>query len=228
MIIAGIEIDLIFKEIKNIHLAVYPPDGKVRLAVPKEMSLTMIELHVIDKIDWIKKQQQKFMKVERQSARQYISGESHYVFGKRYLLRLHEEDTQKPKVECNNYQHLDLYVKIGSTIADKAKVLEDWYRQSLHLRLIEYVKKWENTLQIQVNQLSIRKMKTHWASCQPKKKKIVFNLELAKKPIPSIEYMVVCQMLYIIEDNHDRVQSRLSTYLPNWQTWQMELNQQMI
>lgn len=230
MLIDGIEVEVIYKNIKNVHLAVYPPDGsRVRLAVPNDTSISFIEQYVKSKTSWIRNQQQIFAKVERQSKREYVGGESHYFLGKRYMLRVYEIDNQKTKVECINNQYLDMYVKIGSITEQKGKILKAWYRVHLKSLLLEYISKWENILQVKINQFRIKEMLTKWGTCQPQKKNLLFNLELAKKSINSINYIVLHELLHLIEPKHnDHFKELLFKYLPSWEAYKNELNQQIM
>jgi predicted metal-dependent hydrolase len=219
MVVAGIEVELIQKDIKNLHLAVYPPNGRVRLAAPMDVNEKTLELYVASKIPWIRRQQRKFAGVDRQSPRQYINRESHYFLGKRYLLRVHETDHpyRYPKVVCKTKTYIDLYVKPGYTTVQKAEVLKEWYRAQLKQVLAELVPKWEDILGVKASEVTVHAMKTKWGSCNTDKKKVLFNLELAKKPTECIEYVVVHELLHLIERKHnDLFKAYLDKYLPNW------------
>jgi predicted metal-dependent hydrolase len=227
MVVAGIEVELIQKDIKNLHLAVYPPNGRVRLAAPKDVNEKTLELYVASKIPWIRRQQRKFAGVDRQSPRQYINRESHYFLGKRYLLRVHETDHpyRYPKVVCKTKTYIDLYVKPGYTADQKAEVVKEWYRAQLKQVLAELVPKWEDILGVKASEVTVHAMKTKWGSCNTDKKKVLFNLELAKKPAECIEYVVVHELLHLIERKHnDLFKAYLDKYLPNWVNLKSRLN----
>jgi predicted metal-dependent hydrolase len=228
MIVAGIEVELVQKNIKNLHLAVYPPDGRVRLAAPDDVNLKTLELYVTSKIGWIKKQQRKFKTVNRQSPRQYINRESHYYLGMRYLLRVHESDHpyRYPKVVCNTKKYIDLYVREGYTTEQKAEQMKEWYRAELKKILGELIPKWEGTLGVKVNNIKVQTMKTKWGSCNTDNKNVLFNIELAKKPFECIEYVVVHELLHLIERTHsDYFRALLDKHIPNWRQYKGQLNE---
>ena len=193
MVVAGIDVELIQKDIKNLHLAVYPPNGRVRLAAPMDVNEKTLELYVTSKLPWIRMQQRKFAKINRESPRQYVNRESHYFLGKRYLLRVNEVDHLffYPKVEIKTKTYIDLYVKENYTTEQKADLMKEWQRSELKRILFELVPKWEKLLGVKSNLIKVRTMRTKWGSCNTDNKNILFNIELAKKPIECIEYVVV-------------------------------------
>ncbi len=228
MVVAGIEIELVQKNIKNLHLAVYPPNGKVRLAAPLEVNKNTLELYVASKIPWIRRQQRKFASINRQSPRQFVNRESHYFLGKRYLLRVHETDHpyRFPKVVCKTKTYIDLYVKEGFTTEQKAELIKEWYREQLKVILAELIPKWEAILHVKANQVKVQSMKTKWGSCNTENGNVLFNIELAKKPIECIEYVVLHELLHLIERNHNDVfKAYLDKYLPGWSSIKAQLNE---
>jgi predicted metal-dependent hydrolase len=227
MVVAGIDVELIKKDIKNLHLAVYPPDGRVRLAAPMDVNEKTLELYVTSKIPWIRKQQRKFAKMERESIRQYVSRESHYFLGKRYLLRVHEANHpyRYPRVECKTKTYIDLYVKENYSTEQRAELMKEWYRVRLKEILSEFVPKWEAILNVKTNQVKVQTMRTKWGSCNTDNRNVLFNIELAKKPIECIEYVVVHELLHLIERKHsDLFRAYLDKYLPNWKSIKEQLN----
>jgi predicted metal-dependent hydrolase len=227
MLVAGIEIELVQKDIKNLHLAVYPPNGRVRLAAPKDINEKTLELYVTSKIPWIRKQRRKFDRMDRQSVRQYINRESHYFLGKRYLLRVHE--TNHPyrysRVECKTKTYIELYIKEGYLTEQRAALMKEWYRGKLKDILAELVPKWEAILNVKANQVKVQTMKTKWGSCNTDNKNVLFNIELAKKPMECIEYVVVHELLHLIERKHnDLFRAYLDKYFPNWKAIKSSLN----
>ena len=227
MVVAGIEVELVQKDIKNLHLAVYPPNGRVRLAAPMDVNEQTLELYVTSKLPWIRKQQRKFANIDRQSARQYVNRESHYFLGKRYLLRVHETDRpyRYPKVERKTKTYIDLYIKEGYSTEQKAELMKEWYRGKLKDILLEFVPKWEAILNVKANQVKVQTMRTKWGSCNTEKSNVLFNIELAKKPIECIEYVVVHELLHLIERKHsDLFKAYLDKYVPNWQHIKAQLN----
>jgi hypothetical protein len=177
--ISDLVIDIDRKDIKNIHLGVYPPDGRVRMAVPLKVKDEAVRLFAISKIAWIKKHQANFKAQERQSKREFVSGETHYFQGKRYLLNVIYYKGS-PKVKVRNNTYIDLYVKEGSDEAQRQKVIMNWYRQQLKQAIPPLIQKWTPILSVQVNDWGVKQMKTKWGTCNIEAKRIWLNLELAK------------------------------------------------
>lgn len=220
----GIEVQIVRKDIKNLHLAVYPPDGRVRVAVPKHVTDDNVRLAVISKLRWIKKQQQDFKEQPRQSERQYLSGECHYVFGKRYRLELIERDG-KPEVKPLRSGKLQLFVRPGSSVEVKEKALNAWYREELKKAIPELLEKWQPIVGKEARDWGIKKMKTKWGSCNIEQRRIWLNLELAKKPTECLEYILVHELVHLYERNHNqRFMKLLDQFLPNWRTNKKTLN----
>jgi predicted metal-dependent hydrolase len=220
----GIEVQIVRKDIKNLHLAVYPPDGRVRVAVPKHVTDDNVRLAVVSKLRWIKKQQQDFKEQPRQSERQYLSGECHYVFGKRYRLELIERDG-KPEVKPLRSGKLQLFVRPRSSVEVKEKALNAWYREELKRAIPELLEKWQPIVGKEASDWGIRKMKTKWGSCNIEQRRIWLNLELAKKPTECLEYILVHELVHLYERNHNqRFMKLLDQFLPNWRTNKKTLN----
>jgi len=176
----NISIDVVRKDIKNLHLGVYPPNGRVRIASPLKIDDEAVRLFAISKMAWIKKHQLKFEAQERQSERQFVSGESHYYKGNRYLLNVIYHNAA-PKVEIRNKTYIDLYVRVGSTLEQREKVLTEWYRRQLKDQIHPLIDKWQKIIGVEVSDWGIKKMKTKWGTCTIEKRRIWLNLELAKK-----------------------------------------------
>lgn len=224
LLIGDINIEVISKNIKNIHLSVHPPNGRVRLAVPKSMNDESVRLFAISKLSWIKKQREKFENQIRESPREFISGESHYLFGERYLLNV-IETRSKQRVEIANNKYLNLYVKKNSTIEKRERIMNEWYRSQLKLEIPKYIAKWEKIMNVSVNEWNVRKMKTIWGSCNIYDKKILINLELAKKNPRGLEYVVVHEMVHLLERKHnDKFKEYMDKFLPNWRAIRNEIN----
>lgn len=218
MIIADVPVELVRKEIENLHLAVYPPDGRVRLAAPREVNEQTLELFVISKIHWIRKQQRKFAAQNRQSARQYINRETHYFLGRKYLLRVHEDDPKHKAatVLIKTKTYMELYVRGGAFQYTKSEVVKEWYRTELKKILADLVPKWEKILDVKANEVNVKSMRTKWGSCNPDSGNILINLEMAKKPIECIEYVVAHELVHLIERTHNQnFRAYLDKYLPN-------------
>jgi predicted metal-dependent hydrolase len=224
MKIRGIEVLVLRKKIKNLHLNVLPPDGTVRVSAPLNMNDDAIHTFLATRLSWIKKQQTKFKGQERQSIREYVSGESHYFLGKRYRLEVHYGD-DKPKVEIVNKKKIVLEVKPGRDAAKREKIINEWYRKELRKILIPMLKKWQEKIGVEANFWGIRQMKTRWGSCNGKTKRIWFNLELIKKPESCIEYIVVHELVHLLERTHnDRFVQLMDKHLPKWRSEKDELN----
>ena len=222
--VGNIEIDLIRKNIKNIHLSVYPPEGRVRLAVPERMNDEAVRLFAVSKLAWITKQRKKFSEQDRQTVRKFVSGESHYYFGTRYLLNV-IETTGKQHIELRSNKYIDLYVRPESTVEKREKIMSDWYRQSLKKVIPDYIKKWEEIMGVTVNDWGVKLMKTKWGTCNVKDKRIWINLELAKKNPRCLEYIIVHEMVHLLERHHNKkYKAYMDKFLPNWKSIKNELN----
>lgn len=221
--ISDIEIDVERKGIKNLHLSVYPPNGRVKIAAPLRMTEESIRVFAITKIPWIKKQQRKFFNQTRQTAREYISGESHYFQGSRYLLQVVGYNGS-PKIELK-HKRIDLYIKPGSTSLQREKALQDWYRIQLKNLVPSLISKWEKITGLHVAEFRIKRMKTRWGTCNIRAKRIWLNLELAKKPLNCLEFIVLHEMLHLLERRHnDKFKAYMDEYMPRWRSFKNELN----
>lgn len=215
---------IIRKDIKNIHLSVCPPDGIVRISVPKNVTNDNVRLAVISKLTWIKKQQAGFDAQARQSKREMVSGESHYLLGKRYRIELVER-RGKHEIKRKNNTTLQLFVNPNTTIPNREKVIQDWYRNSLKERTPKLIEKWEPIIGVKVDDWRIKKMKTKWGSCNEREGRIWVNLELAKKPVECLEYIVVHEMVHLLERHHNEVfREYMDKFLPNWRNRRDLLN----
>jgi len=222
--IGELSIDLIRKEIKNMHLAVYPPTGRVRLAVPNNTSKETARLFAISKISWIRKHQRNFIAQDRQAPRQFKERESHYFQGKRYLLRITEQEAP-PKVVLNTKTYIDLYIRPNSTTEQRQIIINEWYRAELKKTIPPIIEKWEKKIGLTVESWQVKQMKTKWGTCNIEKKRIWVNLELAKKPIHCLEYIIVHEMIHLLERRHnDRFLSLMEKYMPQWKFYKEELN----
>lgn len=210
------------KNIKNLHLSVMPSDGWVRVSAPFDVDDEAIKLFVLSKYGWIKEKQNDFTNQRRQTPREYVSGESHFLLGVRYLLQV---------VKANSYtittkgQYIVFQVKENSTIEQKERYFQEWYRKVLRAQLEPLIHKWSVTLSVTPKSWSIRKMLTKWGSCSYEKQTLLFNLELAKKPLETIEYIVVHEMCHLIYRTHSKEFIALLTKsLPYWRETQKTLN----
>ena len=225
LIIDDIEIQFTKKNIKNIHLSVHPPNGIVRISVPKRMKDEAIRLFAVSKLSWIKKQQSKFENQERLPESEYVSGESHYYFGTRYLLNVIYQESNRSKVEIINKKYINLYVKEGSSKDKKEKVMKEWYRKELKALIPPLIEKWEKKIGVKVESWSIKQMKTRWGTCNTTARRIWINLELAKKTPHCLEYIIVHELVHLIERNHgDKFVFLMNKHFPNWRAVKSELN----
>jgi predicted metal-dependent hydrolase len=216
-------LDVIHKDIKNVHLSVHPPNGRVTISAPTQMDLETIRLFSISKLGWIRKQQAKFENQKREAPREYVTRESHYYLGQRYLLKVVEHNAA-PKVVLK-HNSIELYVRKGATMAQRDDILQGWYRQQLRELIPQYVAKFEKKMNIKVFDIRIRSMKTKWGTCNHEAKRIWLNTELAKKPIESIEYVLVHEMVHLIERNHNEMFiAYMDEFLPKWKHLREELN----
>lgn len=222
--IADVAIDVIRKDIKNMHLAVYPPTGRIRLAAPSKTDAEVIRLFAISKLGWIKKHIKNFKEQSRETPRDYISGESHYFEGRRYLLNVIEQEGYN-KIEVKNHKELNLYVRPNSTKEQKAKVFKEWYRKQLKAQIPAIIEKWEKVIGVKANDWGVKQMRTKWGTCNIEEKRIWMNLELAKKPKNCLEYIIVHELVHLLERNHnDKFIGYLNEFMPKWRAHRDELN----
>ena len=222
--VSDIKIDVVSKDIKNIHLGVYPPTGRVRIAAPLKLNEDAIRLFAISKLGWIKRHRQKFAGQERIAPREYKQRESHYFRGRRYLLNIIETEAP-PKVVIRSKTYLDLYIRPGTSTPKRHEIMTEWYRAELKKQIPAIIEKWEKILKVKVNGWQVKQMKTKWGSCNREKKRVWINLELAKKPERCLEYIIVHEMVHFLERHHkDTFLYYMDTYLPSWKKLKTELN----
>lgn len=222
--VSGIEVEVVRKDIKNLHLAVYPPHGRVRVAAPLVVNDEAVRLAVIDKLAWVKRQKAKFMEQPRQSQREMVNAESHYYLGRRYRLRLHEQDGPA-RVRLHGVAFLDLFAPAGTTTEQREAILSRWYRAQLKRLTPPLLEKWQARLGVQVADWGIKKMKTKWGTCNATAHRIWFNLELAKKPEQCLEYIVVHELAHLLERHHnEHFMALLDAHIPQWRHYREMLN----
>lgn len=221
--LGNIAVDVVLKDIKNVHLSVYPPSGRVRISAPSRMSLDTIRVFAISKLDWIKQQQKKLREQERETPREYLDQESHYVWGKRYLLKV-AESSSAPGVDLKR-NILILRIRPGSSEEKKQAALEEWYRAQLKGAVPPLIAKWESLLGVKVKRFFVQRMKTKWGSSSHGAGSIRLNTELAKKPPECLEYIVVHEMIHLLEPTHNsRFIALMDQFMPKWQFQRQELN----
>ena len=221
--LGDIAVDVVQKDIKNIHLSVYPPAGKVRISAPLRMDLDTIRVFAITKLGWIKSQQKKLLEQERETPREYLDRESHYVWGKRYLLNVVEKNAA-PEVELKHNKML-FQIRPATTDERKQDILEAWYREKLKEVVLTLIAKWEPLLGVKVEKFFVQKMKTKWGSCSPASKSIRLNTDLAKKPPACLEYIVVHEMVHLLEPTHNAsFITLMDQFMPKWRFYKDKLN----
>jgi hypothetical protein len=226
--VSGIAVEVVRKDIKNLHLGDYPPSGRVRVAASLVVSDEAVRLAVIDKLGWIKRQRAQFAAQPRQSEREMVNGESHYFLGRRYRLRVHQQDGPA-RVALRGVASIDLFVRAGTTIEKREAVLLDCYRISLRSVIADLMAHWQPNLGVQVADWGIRKMKTKWGSCSVGARRIWLNLELAKKPLQCLEYIVVHELGHFLERNHtERFTALMDRHLSDWRIRREVLNSSLL
>ena len=217
VVIGDIPVDVVLKDIRNIHLSVHPPAGRVRLSAPVGMDINTLRLYAISRLGWIKKQQRKLCGQERETPREYLNRESHYLWGKRYLLKIVEREA--PSAVDVQHSAILLYIRPDASQEKKQSVLDAWYRKQLKAAIPDLIALWEKRVVVRVNEFGIKKMKTKWGTCNPDARRIWVNLELAKKPKECLEYIVVHEMVHLLEHHHnERFIALMDAILPKWRS----------
>ena len=223
--VSGIDIEINRKPIKNLHLGVYPPHGQVRVTAPMHIGDESIRLAAIGKLAWIKRQQSKFQAQPRQSQREMVSGESHYFLGQRYLLQIVEHQG-KNHIALENKSVMLLYVKPTTSHQKRLEIIQQWYRAQLKAIIPALIDKWIAIVGVEINEWGVKKMKTKWGSCNIEDRRIWLNLELIKKPLHCIEYIIVHELVHLLERHHsDRFKAVMDKVMSHWRIYRDELNQ---
>lgn len=224
--IGGLQVELVRKDIKNLHLGVYPPAGRVRVAAPLAVSDDAVRLAVIGRLGWIRRQQARFQAQPRQSAREMLQGESHYYLGRRYRLVL-AETRSRQTVSLQGGTRLVLHAHPDADAAARWRVLERWYRAQLHELLTPMVERWAAAIGVTPPPWRVRWMKTKWGSCNPRAPRMWFNLALVKVPAECIEYVVLHELLHLVDASHgERFIEALDRHLADWRERRELLNAQ--
>jgi predicted metal-dependent hydrolase len=223
--VSGLPVHIARKEIKNLHLGVYPPNGRVRVAVPLRVGNEAVRLAVIGKLPWIKKQRARFAAQPRETEREMVSGESHYYLGRRYRLRVVEHEGPN-RVVLRNRATLELQMRHGCAPAERRRVLQRWYRSRLRELVPALVAKWEGILEVRAAEVRVRTMKTKWGACTVDAQRIWLNLELAKKPVQCLEYLVMHELAHLVERHHNEIfTSLMDRHMPQWRHHRKTLNE---
>jgi predicted metal-dependent hydrolase len=222
--VRGIQVEVVRKDIKNLHLGVYPPNGRVRVAAPLRVNDEAVRLAVISRLGWIRRQQDGFDRQDRQSLREMVTGESHYVQGRRYRLDVIEQDGPA-SVRLSNTRTLELRVRPKVSRDQREAVLHRWYRQRLRQRIPQLIAQWEPAIGVSVAEWGIKRMKTRWGTCNSAARRIWLNLELAKKPASCLEYILVHEMVHLLERHHnERFRELMDRLMPLWREYREVLN----
>jgi predicted metal-dependent hydrolase len=221
--LGDITVDVVLKDIKNVHLSVHPPTGRVRISAPSHLSLDTIRMFAISKLGWIRQQQKKLREQERETLREYLDHESHYVWGKRYLMKV-IECNETPSVELT-HSRMILQVRPGADERKKQAIVEEWYRRQLKNAVLPLIAKWEPMMGVEVERFFVQRMKTKWGSCNYEARSIRLNSDLAKKPSELLEYVIVHEMVHLLEPSHnERFRELMYHFVPKWRHYRDRLN----
>ena len=225
--VSGLDINIERKDIKNLHIGVYPPNGRVRVAAPLHIDDEAVRLAVITRLSWLKRQIKSFQEQRRESKREMLSGESHYFLGKRYLLDV-LYDSQKHYVVLQ-HSKIELHIRPNTTTENRYKLLQEWYRKELNKIVSKLIEKWEKRINVKLNNWQIKRMRTKWGSCNIEKKSILINLHLARVSVECIEYIIVHEMVHLLERHHnDNFKMYMDRFLPEWRERKDTLNQTIL
>ena len=222
--VGGTPVEVVRKDIKNLHVGVYPPAGRVRVAAPLRLDDDALRMAVISRLGWIRRKQAEFEQQDRQSQRELVTGESHYFGGRRYRLDV-IENNGRPHVHLINNTRMALHVRPGADRATREAVLHQWYRSQLRDLLPSLLEKWEPQVGVRVAEVRIKKMKTRWGTCSRDARRIWLNLELVKKPVSCLEFIVVHEMVHLIERGHnEQFRDLMDRLMPQWRAYRDQLN----
>jgi len=223
--IGGTQVEVHWKKIKNLHVGVYPPDGRVRVAAPDGISMDAIRMAVLTRMDWIRRRQSRFLAQERQSVRRYVSGETHYLFGQALRLTVDEWDRKSHRITVEGRDRLRLSVPPDSTTGTRRRWIGNWRRKELRALASPKLDTWADTLKVAPTFWGIREMRTKWGSCNPKTGRIWLNLELSKTPVETIDYVLLHELAHLISPRHDqRFIATMDAHMPRWRQIRSELN----
>lgn len=223
--VSGITVEITRKKIKNLHLGVYPPEGRVRVSAPLFLDDDAIRLAIISRLKWIRKQQKKFLDQDRQSQREMITGETHFFQGRRYRLDLIEADLP-PRVCLRGTTTMELRVRPGTGREKREEILYAWYRKQLKEQIPPLIAKWEEITGLRVSEWGVRRMKTRWGTCNTDARRIWINLELVKRYPLCLEYIILHEMVHLLERRHnDRFRELMDGFMPGWRRYKEGLKE---
>lgn len=216
--------EIVRKDIRNLHLGVYPPNGRVRVAAPLRVNDDAVRLAVVGKLGWIKRQRAGFKTQPRQSRREMVTGESHYYLGRRYRLRIVNHDGAT-RIEIPNRTTMEMHVRPDTNALQREAELQSWYRTQLREMIVPLLAKWQKKLDVKITGCIIRKMKTRWGACNVDARRLLLNTEMVKKPWECVEYIVVHELAHLVERHHnDRFLTLMDKHLPQWRLYRKRLN----
>jgi len=222
--IADLTVQVTRKAIKNVHLSVHPPSGRVTMSAPESTRLDVARAYAISKLPWIREQQAKLRAQAREAPRRFVERESHFLWGRRHLLTIKYRDA-KPEVVLD-HRRITLFVRPGSDSAKRASLLHDWHKSLLHACVPDLIRKWEVRLGVKARGYFLQRMKTKWGSCNHRARHIRLSTELVKKPKDLLEYVVVHEMLHLITPTHNaKFITLLNLHYPSWREARAELNE---
>lgn len=223
IVLGEVQIETVYKAVKNVHLTVHPPNGRVTLVAPTGTRPEVARAYAISKLGWIRQQKAALKSQARETPRQHVTRETHYLWGRRYLLRVVELDA-KPQVKLD-HKHITLQVRPGSSLEKRAEVMHEWHKRLLHEVVPKLLERWAPRLGVQVSSYFLQRMKTQWGSCNPRLGNIRLNTELVKKPKDLLEYVIVHELAHLLEPTHsDRFVAFLDKHYPTWKEARAELN----
>ena len=221
--LGDITIAMTRKQVKHVHLSVHPPNGRVTMVVPQATRLAAARAYAISKLRWIRDQREKLRTQPRELPRAFVTRESHYLWGRRYLLTVQEIDT-KPSVVAKN-QRLVMTVRPGASASKRAEVMHEWHKSLMHAAVKPLLSKWETKIGVKASAYFLQRMKTKWGACNPRARNIRLNTELVKKPRDLLEYVIVHELMHLIEPRHsDRFMALMDRHYPHWRDARAELN----
>lgn len=224
ILVGGIAVEVVRKKIKHLHIGVYPPVGRVRVAAPLSIDDEALRLAVIQRLGWIRKKQKVFARRPRQSQREFVTGESHYFQGRRYRMEV-KTGAGKAGVRLLGHKTMELYVPPGADRGKREAILDRWYRNELRKLLTTMREKWDGRVGKAPAEVRIKRMKTRWGSCNAEARRIWINLELAKKPVSCLEYVLVHELVHLQERHHnERFLAWMGSLMPTWRVQRDELN----
>jgi predicted metal-dependent hydrolase len=222
--VGGVAVDVERKAIRHSRLAVYPPDGRVRVSVPRQLDEAAVREVILSRLDWIRRKRALINLRPRQPRQRLVSGESHYYQGRRYRLEVLERVGAAPGVELHGEDSMQLHIRPGLDLRGRQAVLTEWYRGRLKALLPGLVAQWETVIGVEVAQWRVRRMKTRWGSCNIGARRVWLNLDLAKVPAGCLEYVLVHEMVHLLERYHNaRFHRLMDRFLPEWQLRKEEL-----